>query len=337
MTEKRNILVTGGAGYIGSHAVHALLDSGYTPIVLDNLSTGTRENIPDNIDFYRGCISDTALIGHILSTHTITGVLHFAGSIIVSESVIDPAKYYQNNTCNSLSLIRACAAHAIDAFVFSSTAAVYGEPARVPIHEEAALTPINPYGHSKLMTEKMLQDIARASNGGLHYGILRYFNVAGADPQQRCGQSGPNATHLIKIACEVATQKREHMDIYGTDYPTPDGTCIRDYIHVSDLADLHVLTLEYILSEREDVIANCGYGLGFSVREVVQAVEHSANKKLSIKETSRRTGDPACLIACSNKIRELLKWKPQYDDLAFIVKSALLWEERLAKRKQPWQ
>lgn len=329
MDNHPSIIVTGGAGYIGAHAVYALIDAGFNPIVIDNLSTGVESNIANQAVFYHEDIANTAAVKDIITKHNVTGVMHFAGSIIVPESVSDPEKYYRNNTINSLNLISLCLSLDVKAFVFSSTAAVYGEPEVVPITEASHLNPINPYGASKLMTEMMLQDMVSA-HGGMNYGILRYFNVAGADPDLRCGQSGKNSTHLIKIASETAIGKRDKMSIFGTDYSTPDGTCIRDYIHVSDLADIHVKTMEHLLSNKENLIANCGYGHGYSVKDVINAVNKNAPSPITAIEDKRRAGDPEKLISSNEKIKSVLGWSPQYDDLNTIVKTAMDWERKIS-------
>jgi len=333
LREGGRILVTGGAGYIGSHTVLALREAGYSVIVVDNLSTGRRELVPDEVPLVVGDVADQELIAEVIREHDCRGVLHFAGSIIVPESVTDPLKYYANNTVASRNLIECCVGGGVKAFVFSSTAAVYGNPSEFPLTEEAETLPINPYGSSKLMTEWMLRDVSAASE--LRYAALRYFNVAGADPQGRSGQAGPNTSHLIRVACEVATGQRPEMSIFGEDYDTPDGTCIRDYIHVSDLADAHVLALEYLLQNKKNLTLNCGYGRGFSVKEALDVVRKLADGPMTIRSAERREGDAAELVADSKKIREVLGWKPKRDDLEEIVSSALEWERKLARdRKQ---
>ncbi len=321
------VLITGGAGYIGSHAVLAFLEAGNGVVVLDDLSSGRRAAVPGDVTFVEGDAGDGALVGELILRHGIGAVVHFAGSIVVPESVADPLKYYRNNTCASRNLIAACIAGGIGRFIFSSSAAVYGTPDRVPVAEDTPPAPINPYGASKLMTEWMLRDAAAAH--GLDYVALRYFNVAGADPSGRAGQSTPNATHLIKVACEAATGQRPFIEVFGEDYDTPDGTCIRDYIHVSDLAAAHVDALQAPRGAGGGLVLNCGYGRGFSVREVLVAVEREAGVKLDVRSAARRAGDPPALVADASAIRESLGWRPQYDDLATIVRTALEWERNL--------
>ncbi len=321
------VLVTGGAGYIGAHAVLALQAVGFSPVVLDDLSAGCRHSVPGAVPFYRGSVGDAELVARILTDHNVVAVLHFAGSIIVSESVKNPLLYYRNNTVNSQILIETCVSAGIKAFIFSSTAAVYGANGAALIDEDTPLGPLNPYGKSKWMTECMVRDVAEAHS--LRYGILRYFNVAGADPQGRTGQSGRVATHLIKIAAQTVTGKRAGMEIYGDDYPTIDGTCIRDYVHVSDLAEAHVLALQHLLRGGDNLVVNCGYGRGFSVREVLAAVETVAQAQLNVKVSPRRPGDAPSLVAANARIRQILGWQPQFDDLDVIVRSALAWEKRL--------
>jgi len=330
MTRKSGpaILVTGGAGYIGSHAILALDEAGYDVVVIDDLSTGFRSAVPGHMPFYQGDIGDRALLDRIIAQEGIRAIMHFAGSIIVPESVSHPLDYYRNNTVNSRTLIEAAVAHGIRHFVFSSTAAVYGEPeGAAPITERTPTLPINPYGASKLMTEWMLRDVARAHD--LTYTALRYFNVAGADPEGRTGQSTAGATHLIKVASEVVAGRREGIAVFGTDYPTPDGTAVRDYIHVSDLAAAHALALDRLFAGGSSLVANCGYGTGFSVTEVLDAVEattgHSVNRRLA----DRRPGDPPMLVADSSLLRQTLDWRPAYPDLGLIIRHAVAWEARL--------
>jgi UDP-glucose 4-epimerase len=324
------VLVTGGAGYIGSHMVLALLDRGEKVTVLDNLSTGVWWVVPPEVDFIKGDIGDEALVDAILGRGEYDTIIHFAGSIVVPDSVADPLGYYLNNTVKSRSLMAAAVRHKVPRFIFSSTSAVYGNPAVVPVTEEAAPNPMSPYGASKLMTEWMLRDCAVAY--GLGYVALRYFNVAGADPQGRSGQSTPNAIHLIKVASQTALGQREFMEVYGRDYPTPDGTCIRDYIHVSDLVDAHAAALDYLRQGGDSGIFNCGYGRGFSVLEVIAAVERASGKKINVKDAPRRAGDPASIVAVADRARQVLGWKPTRDDLNGIVASALAWEVKLAER-----
>ncbi len=323
MHPPKSVLVTGGAGYIGSHTVLAFQDAGDSVVVLDDLSNGRRDAVPEDVPFVEGNAGDSKLLGEVFQQHGVHAVIHFAGSIVVPESVSDPLKYYFNNTSVSRNLIQACVEHGVKNFIFSSTAAVYGNPSRVPAREDDPTEPINPYGASKLMTERILIDTAAAHD--FRYAALRYFNVAGADPQLRTGQSTPNATHLIKIASEVAAGKRDFMEVFGDDYDTPDGTCIRDYIHVADLANAHVAALGYLDAGNNSVIANCGYGQGFSVREVLGAVEKVSGTTIDARIAPRRPGDAKELIADSGRIRRLFDWDIRYDDLEFIVKTAMDW------------
>jgi UDP-glucose 4-epimerase len=332
MNDRPAVLVTGGAGYIGSHAVLALLDGGWPVTVIDNLSTGFRWAVPDEAAFVEGDIADQALVGRLIAERGIGAIVHFAGSIIVPESVEKPLKYYENNTVKSRSLIESAVTGGVRHFIFSSTAATYGIPERVPIDEETRTQPINPYGWSKLMTERMLTDTAAAHP--LNFCALRYFNVAGADPKGRSGQSTAGATHLIKVAVEAATGKRDHVSVYGTDYDTPDGTGVRDYIHVSDLAAAHVDALEKLIAARErSHIMNCGYGRGFSVLEVLDAVDRVTNMKVERRLEPRRPGDPDALVADNRLILATLPWRPKRDDLDTIVADALAWERALAERR----
>ncbi|NKB37589.1 MAG: UDP-glucose 4-epimerase GalE [Gammaproteobacteria bacterium] len=319
------ILVTGGAGYIGNHVVHALLDLGFSVVVLDNLSTGRREAIPDNCEFVLGDAGDKELLAKVFKEYGINSVLHFAGFIIVEESVEDPLKYYQNNTLVSLKLIESCVEAKIDNFIFSSTAAVYGDAREIPVLESSSLAPLNPYGFSKAMTEQMLRDAAAVSS--LNYIILRYFNVAGADPQRRTGQRSKQSTHLIKLACETALGKREQITVFGNDYPTPDGTCIRDYIHVSDLAMAHVKALEYLQNNQNSLLLNCGYGEGSSVSEVLTTLQKVIGREINIVQGPRRAGDAAELVANNSRLLSELDWEPQYNDLKTIIYDALEWEK----------
>jgi UDP-glucose 4-epimerase len=324
------ILVTGGAGYIGSHMVLALTERGEDVVVLDNLSTGFWWAIAPQAKLIEGDIGDEALLDRLMSEHRFDAVVHFAGSIVVPDSVSDPLGYYLNNTVKSRMLM-ACAVKAgIPRFIFSSTAAVYGNPATQPVFEDAPPQPISPYGSSKLMTEWMLKDAHAAY--GLQFIALRYFNVAGGDPQGRIGQSTPRATHLIKVACQAALGQRDHLEVFGTDYPTPDGTCLRDYIHVSDLIAAHVDALSHLRRGGESGIFNCGYGKGYSVREVIGAVERVNGASLPVTYGPRRAGDPAAIVAGASRIREVLGWQPQYQNLDFIVETALNWERKLAQR-----
>ncbi len=318
------VLVTGGAGYIGSHIVKLLGEQGHEIVVLDNLSTGHREAVLYG-ELVVGDLCNLELLDDLMKKHQFEAVFHFAGSIIVPESVENPIKYYKNNTENSLNLIHKCIENKVNNFIFSSTAATYGILESGTATEETETRPINPYGESKLMTEKMLRDIS-ASNEDFNYVALRYFNVSGADPDGRIGQAFPGATHLIKVNCEAAAGKRDQISIFGTDYPTKDGTCVRDYIHVSDLASAHLAALEYLAAGGNSDIFNCGYGHGFSVREVIERVKEVTEKEYSVIESGRRAGDPAELISRVEKIKKHLNWTPKYDDLAFIVKTAYEWE-----------
>ena len=332
MSEKKPaVLVSGGAGYIGSHAVLALLDAGWSAVVLDNLSTGFDWAVPEGAAFAEGDVADQALVARLIEAHGIGAIMHFAGSVVVPDSVADPLGYYENNTVKSRALIESAVRGGVRHFIFSSTAATYGIPEAVPVAEDARTEPINPYGWSKLMTERMLIDAAAAHP--LNAGILRYFNVAGADPRGRSGQSTRGATHLIKVAVEAAIGKRDHVDIYGSDFPTPDGTGVRDYIHVSDLATAHVQVLERLLAEPErSLLFNCGYGHGFSVREVLDSVDRVTNLNIVRREAPRRPGDPPALVADNRRIKAALGWQPARDDLDTIVADALAWERRLAER-----
>jgi len=323
-------LVTGGAGYIGSHAVLALKDAGWPVAVIDDLSNGTREIVPDEVPFFEGSVADRALVERVLAEQDIGAIMHFAGSIVVPESVEKPLDYYRNNTVASHALVSTAVGAGVRHILFSSTAAVYGAPERVPIGEDDAKVPINPYGASKLMTERMLED-ASASHS-FNYGALRYFNVAGADPQGRAGQIGKGSTHLIKVAVEAAVGKRGHVTVYGTDYPTPDGTCIRDYIHVSDLAAAHVATLERLIDQPgENSVMNCGYGQGLSVLEVLDSVDRVNGTPVPRQLGDRRAGDPPQLVASNARMLETLDWRPAYADIDMIVAHALSWERKLAR------
>ncbi|MGB7431341.1 MAG: UDP-glucose 4-epimerase GalE [Ahrensia sp.] len=326
------ILVTGGAGFIGHHMIYNLLDHGHAVVALDDLSTGHGWAVPGQATLIVGDSGDKALVGRIIDEHGVTAIFHFAGSIVVPDSVADPLGYYFNNTVKSHALIETAVKHGVRHFVLSSTAAVYGTYNAEPVSEDTALDPASPYGRSKLMTEMMLRDACSVS--AMSYGILRYFNVAGADPAGRGGQSSKVSTHLIKIACEVAVNRRDHLSIFGTDYPTADGTCIRDYIHVSDLADVHRLTLQHLSDGGSSVTLNCGYGRGFSVREVINRVERAAGKPLAIVEAARRDGDQAVIIADPSRAMDLLDWTPRFDDLGLIVGHALDWERKLLFRNR---
>jgi UDP-glucose 4-epimerase len=326
-----NVLVTGGAGYIGSHAVLALLDAGWTVAVIDNLVTGFRWAVPDRAAFAEGDIADQELVARLIGEHDIGAIIHFAGSVVVPESVENPLKYYENNTAKSRSLIESAVKGGVRHFIFSSTAATYGIPERVPVVETSRTAPINPYGWSKLMTERMLADVAAAHP--INFCALRYFNVAGADPKGRSGQSTAGATHLIKVAVEAASGKRDSVSVYGTDYDTPDGTGVRDYIHVSDLASAHVDALEKLVEDPgASHVMNCGYGRGFSVLEVLDAVDRVTNVKIERRLEPRRAGDPDALVADNGRILATLPWRPRLDDLDTIVADALAWERKLAGR-----
>jgi UDP-glucose 4-epimerase len=324
------VLVTGGAGYIGSHMVLELLDAGERVVVLDNLSTGHRWAVAEGATLVVGETGDQALVTRLLAEHGVDAIIHFAASIVVPDSVREPLAYYRNNTANSRTLIECAVASGVKHFIFSSTAAVYGNPAAVPVAEDSPTVPISPYGSSKLMTEIMLRDAGRAH--GLAHVILRYFNVAGADPKTRTGQSTATSTHLIKVAAEAALGKRPKLEIFGTDYPTPDGTCIRDYIHVSDLARAHSDALRHLRSGGQSLTLNCGYGHGFSVREVVDTVKRVAGADFKVETAPRRLGDPAQIVASSERARAVLSWRPRFDDLSTIVAHALAWERLLMAR-----
>ena len=331
--EHSPVLVTGGAGYIGSHAVLALRDAGRPVVVIDDLSTGFRRAVPQGVPFLHGDVGDSALVSRVIAEYRIGAIMHFAGSIIVPESVTDPLKYYLNNTANSRSLIAAAVTGGVKHFVFSSTAAVYGNPARVPVAEDDPTVPTSPYGWSKLMTEVMLRDASAAH--GLAHVALRYFNVAGADPLIRTGLSTRSATHLIAAAVGAALGRRARIDVYGTDYPTPDGTCIRDFIHVSDLARAHLAALSYLRTGGASATINCGYGRGYSVREVLDAVQRAAGHTFAVNTAPRRPGDIMVSVADATRIRELLNWAPEFDDLDAIVRHALAWERHLMAQNEP--
>ena len=326
------VLVTGGAGYIGSHMVLELLDAGESVVVLDNLSTGFRWAVPRAATLVVGDAGDQDLVRALIRKYAVQSIIHFAGSIVVPESVSDPLGYYHNNTVKSRALMEAAVASGVRQFIFSSTAAVYGNPLANPVGEDADLKPLSPYGWSKLMTEVMLADTARAH--AFNYVALRYFNVAGADPQGRSGQSTPRATHLIKVACETALGQRPHMDVFGTDYPTPDGTCVRDYIHVTDLARAHMAALVSLRQGKGSAVYNCGYSKGFTVLEVIDSVKRMSGKDFTVRLSGRRAGDPAAIVAQSAKIRDQLGWTPQHNDLDAIVTQALAWESQLGRFKQ---
>lgn len=324
------VLVTGGAGYIGSHMVWALLDAGEDVVVLDRLSTGFAWAVSPDARLVAGDIADTELVRSLIDKHEIDAIIHFAGSIIVPESVSDPLGYYENNTSKTRTLLQTAVEGGVKHFIFSSTAAVYGAAGLEPVTEDTPLLPESPYGRSKLMSEWMLRDAAAAHD--ITYTALRYFNVAGADPKGRTGQSTPGATHLIKVASEAVLGKRDHLKVFGTDYPTPDGTCVRDYIHVSDLADAHLLALRRLRSGGGNLIANCGYNHGYSVLEVVDAVKRVSGVDFPVEFVERRPGDPAAIVANADRARAELGWTPQLDNLEEIVTHALAWEEALTRK-----
>jgi UDP-glucose 4-epimerase len=326
------ILVTGGAGYIGSHMVHELTDAGEPVVVLDNLSTGFRFLVPGKVPFVAGSTGDRELVAQTIARHGVTAIIHFAASIVVPDSVRDPLGYYSNNTMNTCVLLDAAIKAGVQQFIFSSTASVYGNANQEPVREDAPTAPISPYGTSKLMSEIMLHDTGKAH--GLRFVVLRYFNVAGADPKLRTGQSTPNATHLIKVACEAALGKRAKIDVFGTDYPTPDGTCVRDYIHVSDLARAHSAALAYLRRGGASATFNCGYGRGASVLEVIDSVRRVSRNNFPVEVSGRRAGDPVALVADVGRIRSALDWRPQYEDLDTIVAHALAWERRLPGKRE---
>jgi UDP-glucose 4-epimerase len=325
------VLVTGGAGYIGSHMVYELADAGERVVVLDNLSTGFDWAVAKGVPLVVGETGDQALVARIIHEHGVDAIIHFAASIVVPDSVRDPLGYYRNNTMNSRALIECAVKGSVRHFIFSSTAAVYGNPTEIPVQEDSATLPISPYGWSKLMTEIMLRDAGSAY--GLQHVILRYFNVAGADPQGRTGQSTKAATHLIKVAVETALGLRPKLDVFGKDYPTPDGTCIRDYIHVSDLVQAHADALRYLRSGAPPLTLNCGYGHGFSVLDVIEAVKRVSGVDFKVDMAPRRPGDPAQIVAQSERVRSKLGWRPRHDDLSTIVRDALNWERELMKRQ----
>ena len=324
------ILVTGGAGYIGGHMVLALVDAGEEVVVLDDLSTGFSWAVPKPATLVIGDMGDKAALARLFASHKIDAIAHFAAKIVVPDSVADPLLYYLNNTAKARNLIEAATAAGIRNFIFSSTAAVYGEPSVNPITEANAPSPINPYGRSKLMVEWMLEDVAKAKD--FSYVALRYFNVAGADPAGRLGQSTPNATHLIKVAVQAALGQRQGMDVFGTDYPTPDGTCVRDYIQVSDLIAAHLLALAHLRKGGKSLVLNCGYGRGHSVKEVIEVVKRVSGTDFDVRLAGRRAGDPAMLVAGADRIRNLLNWQPRHDNLAEIVRQAYEWERELPSK-----
>jgi UDP-glucose 4-epimerase len=325
------VLVTGGAGYIGSHMVLELLDAGEKVVVLDNLSTGFRWAVPADAPLVVGDFGDEDLVAETILRHDVKEIVHFAAKIIVPESVADPLGYYLNNTSKARSLLETAIGCDVKRFIFSSTAAVYGDPSRNPVDEDEPLKPVSPYGRSKLMVEWMLEDVSRAYD--FRYVALRYFNVAGADPLGRCGQSSPKATHLIKVAAQAALGLRPGMQVYGTDYPTPDGTCLRDYIQVTDLARAHMDALRHLRGGGASLACNCGYERGFSVLEVIETVKRVSGVDFPVEFSDRRPGDPAAIVAANARIKATLGWEPKHDDLEEIVRQALAWERDLEKRK----
>ncbi|WP_322003446.1 UDP-glucose 4-epimerase GalE [Marinobacter alexandrii] len=324
------VLVTGGAGYIGSHVVRQLAQAGHDIVVFDNLSTGYRWAVTAG-ELVVGDLADETAIGDVFASHKFDAVLHFAAHIVVPESVANPLKYYSNNTRNTLNLLKAVERHDVPYMVFSSTAAVYGMPEQTVLTEDLPLAPINPYGASKMMSERMIMDLAAASS--LNYVILRYFNVAGANPDGKLGQATPEATHLIKVACECVTGQRDGMSVFGTDYETRDGTCVRDYIHVEDLAKAHVMALDYMAQGGESSVLNCGYGRGFTVNEVIDVVKTQSGVDFPVELVGRRAGDPAALMADNARIKATLGWTPDFDNLDTIVGTALAWEAIWQKKK----
>jgi UDP-glucose 4-epimerase len=327
------ILVTGGAGYIGSHMTLELRDAGESVVVLDDLSTGFRAAVPADVPLIVGDFGDEGLVGDLLKRHEIDSIIHFAAKIVVPESVADPLGYYSNNTAKARSLLAQAVAAGVNRFIFSSTAAVYGDPQSNPVTEDSVLSPVSPYGRSKLMVEWMLEDVGRAH--GLGYVALRYFNVAGADPLGRSGQSTPNATHLVKVAAQAALGLRPKLQVFGADYPTPDGTCVRDYIQVNDLARAHLDALDHLRGGGQSLVCNCGYGHGFSVLEVIETVKRVSGVDFPVEIAGRRPGDPAAIVAANDRIKAAFGWTPRYDDLETIVRQALDWERRIAERGAP--
>src|SRR5450432_3961255 len=327
MSEPMTVLVTGGAGYIGSHMVQALAEAGEGVVVIDNLSTGFSEHLPEGVPLFIGDAADEHLVERVIAAHGVESIIHFAGSVVVPDSMRDPLAYYRNNTMTTRSLLNAAVKCNVNRFIFSSTAAVYGNPDQVPVPENAPTRPLSPYGSSKLMTEIMLHDVASAH--GMSYVVLRYFNVAGADPLARIGLATLGATHLLKIAVEAATGQRAKVDVFGTDYPTPDGSCIRDFIHVSDLAQAHRSALTYLRSGGDSVTLNCGYGRGYSVLETIEAVRRVSGRNFAVQHAPRRPGDIVTMVADTTRIQSLLDWTPRYDNLDTIATHALAWEWKL--------
>src|ERR1700709_2216764 len=331
MGDLMTVLVTGGAGYIGSHMVLALAEAGESVVVIDNLSTGFSTSLPEGVPLFIGDAADENLVEGVIAAHGVEGIGHFAGSVVVPDSMRDPLGYYRNNTMTTRSLLNAAVKCGVNRFIFSSTAAVYGNPDQVPVPESAPTRPLSPYGSSKLMTEIMLHDAA--SPHGMYYVALRYFNVAGADPQARMGLATVGATHLLKIAVEAATGQRAKIDVYGTDYPTPDGSCIRDFIHVSDLAQAHRAALPYFRDGGASTTLNCGYGRGYSVLETIEAVRRVSGRNFAVQTAPRRPGDIMTMVADTSRIRAALDWTPQYDNLEIIAAHALAWEEKLVHER----
>ncbi|HKU07602.1 MAG TPA: UDP-glucose 4-epimerase GalE [Bradyrhizobium sp.] len=325
------VLVTGGAGYVGSHMVLALAEAGESVVVIDNLSTGFSAFLPEGVPLFIGDAGDENLVEGVIEQHNVESIIHFAGSVVVPDSMRDPLGYYRNNTFTTRNLLNAAVKGGVGRFIFSSTAAVYGNPDEVPVTEIAPTRPLSPYGFSKLMSEIMLHDVASAH--GMKYVVLRYFNVAGADPQGRVGLATVGATHLLKIAVEAATGQRAKVDVFGSDYPTPDGSCIRDFIHVSDLAQAHRAALSYLRGNGDSVTLNCGYGRGYSVLETIEAVRRISGRNFAVQYSERRPGDIMTMVADTSRMRGLLDWAPQYDDLDTIATHALAWEEKLLRER----
>ena len=325
------VLVTGGAGYIGSHTVRALVDAGMSVVVIDNLSTGFSQFLPEGVPLFIGDAADENLVENVIAQHNVGAIIHFAGSVVVPDSMRDPLGYYRNNTMTTRSLLNAAVKGGVNRFIFSSTAAVYGNPDQVPVPEIAPTRPLSPYGSSKLMTEIMLHDVASAH--GMSYVVLRYFNVAGADPKGRVGLATIGATHLLKIAVEAATGQRAKIDVFGTDYPTQDGSCVRDFIHVSDLVEAHRSALSYLRAGGQSVTMNCGYGRGYSVLETIEAMRRVSMRNFAVAYAARRPGDIMTMVADTTRIRSLLDWTPRYDDLETIASHALAWEEKLFRER----
>src|ERR1700760_1481838 len=331
MGEFMTVLVTGGAGYIGSHMVQALVKAGESVVVIDNLSTGFSAFLPEGVPLFIGDAADENLVEGVITAHSVESIIHFAGSVVVPDLMRDPLAYYRNNTMTTRSLLNVAVKCGVNRFIFSPTAAVYGNPDQVPVPENAPTRPLSPYGSSKLMTQIMLHDVASAHR--MTHALLRYFNVAGADPQGRIGLATAGATHLLKIAVEAATGQRAKVDVFGTDYPTPDGSCIRDFIHVSDLAQAHRAALAYLRGGRSSITLNCGYGRGYSVLETIEALRRVSNRNFAVSYAPRRPGDIMTMVADVSRIRAVLDWTPQYDNLKTIAAHALAWEEKLFRER----